>query len=230
MKSNKKNFLVTGYSSKIFESLFNNYFDKESINFYFLGRTSPNYNYVKWVKIDFADTESIESSLVNANLPNNFDYVFLNHGILFGEKIGNYKYSQIINTISINYTSYLIIVNYILNRILNNSSIVLTSSISAKNGSYDDIYASTKMGLEGFVNSISKKLSKSRINCISPGIISDANMTINRTDIKNIEKKINLTPLKKLTTSQEVAAGVNFLLSNESSHITGQILNLHGGL
>lgn len=225
-----KNILITGYTSKIFDELFEMYLKQKNLNFYFIGKSKPNYPYKNWIEYDFINNLYLRSVINEALLPEKFDYVFLNHGILRGNKIGDYSDSDIIDTISINLTSYIIIVNTLYSKFLSSSSIVLTSSISAKNGSYDDLYASTKKGIEGLVNSIGKKLQHSRINCVSPGIISDAKMTQLRADTQIIDAKKALTPLKKLATSRDIASSINFLLSDESSHITGQILHINGGL
>lgn len=225
-----KNILITGYTSKIFDELFEVYLKQKDLNFYFIGRSKPLYPYNNWIEFDFVNNSFLKPILNEALLPDKFDYVFLNHGILCGKKIGDYTDSDILDTISINLTSYIIIINTLYSKFLSNSSIVLTSSISAKNGSYDDLYASTKKGIEGLVNSMGKKLQHSRINCISPGIISDAKMTQVRADTQIIDAKKALTPLKKLATSRNIASSINFLLFEESSHITGQILHINGGL
>lgn len=225
-----KNMLVTGYSSKIFLDLYTIYLYKKDINLYFVGRTKPMFPYKKWIDVDFQDLSDFEKKISDKHLPDKFDYLFLNHGVLNGITIEKYNLNSIYNTVCINYISYLFLLNQLYNKLLDNCSIVITSSISAKNGSYDDIYSSTKMGLEGLINSVSKKLHNSRINCVAPGIISDAKMTLNRNDLNVLKSKIELTPLKKFAKSMDVAASINFLLFEESAHITGQVLHVNGGL
>ena len=66
---------------------------------------------------------------------------------------------------------------------------IFISSISGKKGSYDHLYAATKSGIDLIIKQISKSIdSQSRLNAISPGIISDAKMTLKRNDFKNLNR------------------------------------------
>ena len=62
-----------------------------------------------------------------------------------------------------------------------------------------------------------------RINCVSPGGIIDKQ---NQTFIKNYSTKV---PLKRLGNPREISPAVSFLLSDESSYITGHNLVVDGG-
>ena len=148
--------------------------------------------------------------------------------ILIGKKLQKYSKIEIQKTIFINLISNMQIMEAIEN--ISNLNTILISSISGKVGSFDNLYAATKSGLDLTVKKISTKMKNtSRLNVISPGIIEDAKMTEIRTDFNNLKKIKNATPTKKFTTSKEVADLAKFIFF-ESKNIHGQNININGGL
>ena len=91
-------------------------------------------------------------------------------------------------------------------------------------------YAASKAGIIGFTKSLAKELAPRniRVNAVAPGFI-DTDMTSVLTDkVKdNIYSQI---PLKRMWEAEEVANVVYFLSDDESSYITGQVINVDGGM
>ncbi len=91
-------------------------------------------------------------------------------------------------------------------------------------------YAASKAGIIGFTKSLAKELSARniRVNAVAPGFI-DTDMTSVLTDKvkENIYAQI---PLKRMGEAKEVANVVYFLSDDESSYITGQVINVDGGM
>lgn len=91
-------------------------------------------------------------------------------------------------------------------------------------------YAASKAGIIGFTKSLAKELSTRniRVNAVAPGFI-DTDMTSVLTDKvkENIYAQI---PLKRMGAAKEVANVVYFLSNDESSYITGQVINVDGGM
>ena len=91
-------------------------------------------------------------------------------------------------------------------------------------------YAASKAGIIGFTKSLAKELSARniRVNAVAPGFI-DTDMTSVLTDKvkENIYAQI---PLKRMGAAKEVANVVYFLSNDESSYITGQVINVDGGM
>ena len=110
-------------------------------------------------------------------------------------------------------------------RIINISSVV---GISGNAGQCN--YAASKAGIIGFTKSLAKELASRNIlvNAVAPGFI-ETNMTdVLKEDVKlNIKKQI---PLNRIGTAEDVANVVYFLTSKESSYITGQIIQVDGGM
>ena len=91
-------------------------------------------------------------------------------------------------------------------------------------------YASSKSALQGFSKSLAREVASRNItvNTISPGFI-ETDMTKKLTD----EQKQSITksiPLSRLGRSDDVANLVLFLVSDQASYITGENINVNGGL
>ena len=110
-------------------------------------------------------------------------------------------------------------------RIINISSVV---GISGNAGQTN--YSASKAGIIGFTKSLAKEIASRNIlvNAVAPGFI-ETNMTdVLKDDVKQeIAKNI---PLKRMGNAQDVANGVKFLASDDSSYITGQVINVDGGM
>ncbi len=91
-------------------------------------------------------------------------------------------------------------------------------------------YSATKSGLIGFTKSLAKELSSRNINVnsVSPGFIdTDMTKALSKEQIDNLSKNI---PLGRIASPDEVSTVVAFLLSEGSSYITGENINVNGGL
>lgn len=110
-------------------------------------------------------------------------------------------------------------------KIINISSVV---GIAGNAGQCN--YAASKAGVIGFSKSVARELSSRNINVnvVAPGYIN-TDMTKNLPD-KVKEEIIKSIPMKKIGDPKEVANLVLFLSSNLSDYITGQVINVDGGM
>ena len=109
--------------------------------------------------------------------------------------------------------------------IVNISSVV---GISGNAGQTN--YSSSKAGIIGFTKSLAKEVASRniRVNAVAPGFIETSMTDCLKDDIKEeISKNI---PLKRIGTPEEVANVVKFLVSEDSSYITGQVIQVDGGM
>ncbi|QEN08873.1 3-oxoacyl-[acyl-carrier-protein] reductase [Oceanispirochaeta crateris] len=91
-------------------------------------------------------------------------------------------------------------------------------------------YAASKAGMIGLTKSLAKEVASRgvRVNAIAPGFI-DTDMTKNLSD-KIMDEMKKQIPLGRTGSGREIAEAVLFLSSDKASYITGQVLNVDGGM
>ena len=110
-------------------------------------------------------------------------------------------------------------------RIINISSVVGVSGNAGQTN-----YSASKAGIIGFTKSLAKEVSSRNIlvNAVAPGFI-ESDMTNGLKDEIKEEISKNI-PLKRIGKPEDIANVVKFLVSEESSYITGQVINVDGGM
>lgn len=106
----------------------------------------------------------------------------------------------------------------------------VTSVVGAMGNPGQANYAASKAGIEGFTRSIARELASRNItvNCVAPGFI-DTDMTRDLGDAAR-SRLLEEVPLKRLGTTDDVAAAVLFLLGDEASYVTGAVVTVNGGM
>ena len=110
-------------------------------------------------------------------------------------------------------------------------SIVNLSSVVGVAGNAGQCnYSASKAGIIGFTKSLAKELATRniRVNAVAPGFIETDMTSVLQDNIK--ESINNQIPLKRMGSAKEVAELIYFLGSNKSSYITGQVINIDGGM
>jgi 3-oxoacyl-[acyl-carrier protein] reductase len=110
-------------------------------------------------------------------------------------------------------------------RIINISSVVgLIGNAGQTN------YAAAKAGMIGFTKSLAREIASRNVtvNAVAPGFV-ETDMT-RALDQKQVEALRNQIPLARLGTSADIAAAVAFLASDLGGYITGETLNVNGGM
>lgn len=110
-------------------------------------------------------------------------------------------------------------------RIINISSVVGVAGNAGQTN-----YSASKAGIIGFTKSLAKEVASRNVlvNAIAPGFIeTDMTKVLSDKVKENINTQI---PLNKMGTPEDVAKVVKFLASEDSSYITGQVINVDGGM
>ena len=110
------------------------------------------------------------------------------------------------------------------------SIINLASVVGVVGNSGQCNYSASKAGIIGFTKSVAKELASRNIraNAVAPGFIETDMTNVLKDEVKeNINAQI---PLKRMGTAREVAEVIYFLGSEKSSYITGQVINIDGGM
>lgn len=109
-------------------------------------------------------------------------------------------------------------------------NIIVITSIWGQTGAACEVaYSAAKGAQIAFVKALSKEVALNgiRVNAIAPGAVETAMMSQFTEEDKEILK--SEIPMGRLGDPEEIANGVVFLLSNDSSYITGQVLSINGG-
>ena len=110
-------------------------------------------------------------------------------------------------------------------KIINVSSVV---GVSGNAGQAN--YSASKAGIIGFTKSLAKELASRNIlvNAVAQGFIGTDMTNVLKEDVK--DKILEQIPLNRIGNAKEVANVIKFLASDESSYITGQVINIDGGM
>ena len=113
-----------------------------------------------------------------------------------------------------------------------NPSILLFSTVATKLGMpYHASVSASKSAIDGIVKTLGAELApKIRINAIAPTITNTELASKILRNEKVIENMIERHPLKKILSANEVAKMAKFLISEDGSSISGQIINMDAGI
>ena len=113
-----------------------------------------------------------------------------------------------------------------------NPSILLFSTVATKLGMpYHASVSASKSAIDGIVKTLAAELApKIRINAIAPTITNTELASKILRNEKVLENMIERHPLKKILSANEVAKMAKFLISEDGSSISGQIINMDAGI
>ena len=117
-------------------------------------------------------------------------------------------------------------------RIINITSVAALAG-STNPGISNQAYSASKAGVHGFSRTLVNLLSPRgiTINCVAPGLIADTGFFGDKGVPSDLEEKyLTKIPLKRLGSPDDIAAGIVYLASAEAGYITGEILNINGGV
>lgn len=186
------------------------------------------------VKADVSKAEEVENAVKQAiEKFGKIDVLVNNAGITRDTLLMRMKEEDFDKVIEINLKGTFLVTKavtpYMMKR--RNGRIVNLSSVVGVTGNAGQSnYSASKAGIIGFTKSVAKELASRdiRANAVAPGFIDTDMTNVLSDDVKaNINAQI---PMKRMGTAREIANVVYFLGSEESSYITGQVINIDGGM
>lgn len=161
------------------------------------------------------------------------DILVNNAGITSNKSFLEMKKEDFINMFNVNFFGGVeltrIVANYMKDK---GGSIIFTSSMVGLNGGANQAdYASSKAAINGLVISLAKELGKYniRVNAVAPGVVG-TDMMRKFVDEKTKQILIGMTPLKRMSTPDDLAGAYLYLASDSASFTTGTIIKVDGGL
>ena len=224
-----KNYLVIGGSSGIGKEI-TELLSKENIVFSTsrneLNESNENIRHIKY--------DVLEDDLDPGLLPNQIDGFVYCPGTINLRPFRSLKLETFRSDLELNLIGAIKTLQIILTRLQQSpsSSIIFYSTVAVKTGMpFHSSVSSSKSALEGLTKSLAAEFApKIRVNCIAPSIVNTplANKFLNTED--KIEKAAARHPLNKIGTAKEIAQLTQYLLDEKSKWITGQIINIDGGI
>ena len=181
-------------------------------------------------QLDLSSDQSIDSFASDLRgVGRNIDVLIFLAGVLPGKRLGDYDFSEIDKVMSVNFCGQAKVLSRVIPLLTHDACILMFSSISARRGSFDPIYAASKGALLSFVKSMASKLpSGARINALAPGLIEGSSM------YKDMEPRIqelhrDQSHSKNLLSMEDLADIVFDICQLKWSHLNGACIDLNGG-
>ncbi len=223
-----KNVLIIGGSSGIGFSLAKRLADK-GINVTIAARRKVEEQGITSLSFD-----AITDTLDNAALPAKLDGLVYCPGSINLKPFHRLTDQEFIDDFTLNALGAAKVVRSVLPLLKNSAqaSIVFFSTVAVEQGlGFHASVAMAKGAVEGLTKSLAAELApKIRVNCIAPSL---TNTPLAARLLSSNEKKLASAerhPLKKVGEASDIASLASFLLSDESSWITGQIIHIDGGM
>ncbi len=185
------------------------------------------------LKVDVRDFEGAKEAVLKAKELGRYDILINNAGITRDRAFMLMSPEEWREVIDTNLTGVFNITRASIITFLKqqSGSIVNISSVSGIHPVPGQVnYASSKAGIIGFTKALAREVAQYniRVNCIAPGFV-ETDMT-ERLSEKLRQRLLETIPLKRFATPEEVARIALFLAGDESRYITGQTIEIDGGL
>jgi 3-oxoacyl-[acyl-carrier protein] reductase len=184
------------------------------------------------LKADVSNNKEVDYIVKTfTNKTKTIDILVNNAGIYDRNKFENISFTNWNKVLSVNLSGCYNLCKAALPYMKPGSKIIFISSqLALKGSNHGAHYAASKAGILGLVRSLALELAykKINVNAVAPGTI-DTNIIANYTKEER-QKRISEIPLKRLGTAEDIANVCLFLASDMSSYITGETINVNGGL
>lgn len=233
----KKLVLITGASRGIGEEILKKFILKNKYIIVFTYKTKKIFikkENIIGIRCDLGKIKDIDNLITKIKKKFNKlpDIYVGNAGISQIKSFDKIRFSDLKKIFDINFFSNFYLTQKIIPNMIKNKfgKIIFISSIGGQWGGVNQVhYAASKAALINLSKSLSKLYSKFGIlsNCVAVGLVK-TDMSKNEIIInKNVKLHI---PMNRYGTKKEIAETVYFLSSNKSTYITGQTINLNGGM
>lgn len=179
------------------------------------------------LQANLADKEQVKQ-LIEQLKDVQLDGIVNNAGIVYLTKWDDFNFDEWDETLAVNLTAPVKLVHGLRNNLKDGATVVNIASVDGFCAAFDTVaYAASKAALISVTKSLAAILGSRniRVNAIAPGWV-ETEMTA---DTMPDESK-ELTPLKRNAKPEEVASVASFLLSDQSSFVSGTTITVDGGL
>jgi NAD(P)-dependent dehydrogenase (short-subunit alcohol dehydrogenase family) len=187
-----------------------------------------------YIQVDVSDPDQVDEMI--KKILNEFcriDILVNNAGVVMDKKLENMSIEQWNRVISVNLTGTFNCTKSVIKYMKEQGGgrIINIASVVGEIGNFGQSnYAASKGGVIAFTKTVAKEYAKDGIlvNAIAPGFIKTK--ILQNIPEKVMQKILDQIPLGRLGDPEEVAKLVCFLASDDANYITGQVININGGV
>jgi NAD(P)-dependent dehydrogenase (short-subunit alcohol dehydrogenase family) len=225
-----KNYLIVGGSSGIGKKLVE-LLAEEGHNIYatFNGKPQEDYGNVQFSRLNILDEDAPDIEF----LPESLDGLVYCPGSINLKPFHRIKEQEFLDDYRLQVTGAVKIIQAALPRLKRSchASVVLLSTVAVRTGfNFHSIVSASKGAVEGLTRALAAELAPAvRVNAVAPSL---TDTPLAGRLLSTDEKKATLgqkNPMKRVGEPADIANAVKFLLGEESSWVTGQILHVDGG-
>tara|TARA_B100000683_G_C12364828_1_gene504607 strand:+ start:197 stop:883 length:687 start_codon:yes stop_codon:yes gene_type:complete len=224
-----KNILIIGGSSGVGDAITKKLSTHNKIISTYRNNFKENSNNIEYKKFDV-----IENTPDELEIDTPLNSIIYCPGTINLKPVHRYSEQELLNDFRINVTGFIKLFSFFKKNLQNseNASVILFSSVAAQKGiSFHTQVACSKGAIESLTRTLAAELApKIRVNAIAPSLLD----TPLSEKFLNTEKKIETNkerhPLKQIGDPEDVAKLVEFLINDHAKWITGQVINIDGGL
>lgn len=224
-----KNILIIGGSSGVGDSITKKLSKKHNIISTYKNNFKENRDNIEYKKYDV-----VENTPDELEIETPLNSIIYCPGTINLKPFHRYSEQELLNDFRINVTGFIKLFSFFKKNLLNseNASVILFSSVAAQKGiSFHTQVACSKGAIEALTRTLAAELApRIRVNAIAPSLLD----TPLSEKFLNTEKKIETNkerhPLKEIGDPNDVAELAEFLINDHARWITGQVINIDGGL
>jgi len=226
-----KNYLIVGGTSGIGLELVNQ-LSTAGANVFVVSRTDKNLEGLS--NVEHIEGDVTQEDFERDGLPDSLDGLVYCPGSISLKPFRSLKAPQFMEDLNVNLLGAVRVLQAT-QRLLkkgSNPGVVLFSTVAVKQGmAFHASIAAAKGAVEGLTRSLAAEWApKIRVNCIAPSLTQTPLAERLLSSPEKVEASANRHPLKKVGDAGEIAALALFLLSKNSSWISGQVIAADGGL
>ena len=183
------------------------------------------------VKVDCSDQGEIGLLSIHPWMARKIDVLVLNHGAYNRVAADELTIEILRHTMSVNFEGAVAVWKAVQPHLTKVARMVVVGSQLGTRGSpHGADYSASKAALAIWARSLAQQVGSEgkRINILAPGYVDTAILAGDSVEKRN--QRENEVPLKRVGTPEDMAGTISFLVSEDSSYITGSIIHVNGGL
>ncbi|MCE9656917.1 MAG: SDR family oxidoreductase [Burkholderiales bacterium] len=186
---------------------------------------------IETLTVDLSDRGAIQHLVGQLSDRGTISALVNNAGLSPRAALGDLSDETLDQVLQVDLLAAIQITRGVLHQLAENSSIVNVTSVRASRGFADDVaYTAAKGALESITRGLAVELAPRgiRVNAVAPGIVQTAMNETKLRDAAVRDELVSAVPMGRLGTVDEIAAVIEFLVSDAASYVSGTVIAVDG--